>query len=56
MKNKIIGIVGGNGAMGKWFANFFRKQGYNEASKHLEDFPKKALKETNFLLGNLNKY
>ncbi len=27
-KPKTIGIIGGKGAMGKWFANFFRKQGY----------------------------
>lgn len=28
MKNKTIGIIGGTGAMGKWFAKFFRDQGY----------------------------
>lgn len=27
-KPKTIGIIGGTGAMGKWFADFFRKQGY----------------------------
>lgn len=26
---KTIGIVGGKGAMGKWFAKFFKKQGYS---------------------------
>ncbi|MFH1565382.1 MAG: prephenate dehydrogenase/arogenate dehydrogenase family protein, partial [bacterium] len=26
---KTIGIIGGTGAMGKWFAKFFKEQGYN---------------------------
>ncbi len=28
MKNIQIGIIGGTGGIGKWFAHFFQKEGY----------------------------
>ncbi|MBW2650637.1 MAG: hypothetical protein JRC66_06445 [Deltaproteobacteria bacterium] len=28
MKNIQIGIIGGTGGIGRWFANFFKKEGY----------------------------